>query len=55
MQLWESLLGINNMVITLLMIFIVLVRPFLETVGLNEYTAYLLSLSIVGVVMLIWT
>ena len=54
MPLWESLLYF--MVITLLMIFcFYIVRPFLETAGLNEYTAYLLSLSIVGVVMLIWT
>jgi membrane protease YdiL (CAAX protease family) len=54
MPLWESTLYF--IVITLLMILcFYLVRPFLESLGLNEYTAYLLSLSIVGIVMLVWT
>ncbi len=42
--------------ITLLMIFcFYIVRPFFESLGLKEYPAYLLSLSIVGIVMLAWT
>jgi membrane protease YdiL (CAAX protease family) len=54
MPVWESLLYF--IVITLLMIFcFYVVRPYLEQLGLNEYSAYLLSLSFVGLVMLIWT
>ncbi len=42
--------------ITLLMIFCFYVaRPFLESSGMNEYGAYLVSLSFVGIVMLVWT
>ncbi len=54
MPIWESLLYF--FLITLLMIFcFYVVRPYLESFGLSEYAAYLLSLSIVGVVMLVWT
>lgn len=54
MPVWESLLIF--IVITLLMILcFYVVRPYLEQLGVNEYTAYPLSLSIVGVVMLVWT
>lgn len=54
MPVWESLLYF--FVITLLMIVcFYVVRPSLEQLGSNEYSAYLLSLSIVGVVMLVWT
>ena len=54
MPLWESLLVF--FLITLLMIFcFYIVRPSFEALGLNEYAAYLLSLSIVGIVMLVWT
>lgn len=54
MPLWESLLYF--ILITLLMVFcFYVVRPFFELLGLNEYPAYLLSLSIVGIVMLGWT
>lgn len=54
MPLWESLLVF--ILITLLMIFcFYIARPSLESLGLNEYPAYLLSLSIVGIVMLVWT
>lgn len=54
MPIWESLLYF--LVITLLMIFcFYVVRPFLQFSGLNEYGAYLVSLSIVGIVMLVWT
>lgn len=54
MPVWESLLYF--FAITLLMIFcFYVVRPYLEQLGLNQYSAYLLSLSIVGVVMLVWT
>jgi membrane protease YdiL (CAAX protease family) len=54
MPVWESLLYF--LVITLLMIVcFYVVRSNLEQLGLNEYSAYLLSLSIIGVVMLVWT
>ncbi len=54
MPIWESLLYF--FVITLLMIFcFYIARPFLEFLGLNEYGAYLVSLSFVGIVMLAWT
>jgi membrane protease YdiL (CAAX protease family) len=54
MPLWESLLYF--FLITLLMIFcFYIVRPYFELLGLNEYSAYLISLSIVGIVMLVWT
>jgi len=54
MPLWESLLYF--VLITLMIIFFFYIaRPSLESLGLNEYSAYLLSLSIVGIVMLVWT
>ena len=54
MPVWESLLYFFVITLLIILCFYV-VRPYLEQMGLNEYPAYLLSLSIVGVVMLVWT
>jgi membrane protease YdiL (CAAX protease family) len=54
MPVWESLLYFFAITLLMIVCFYV-VRPYLEQLGLNEYSAYLLSLSIVGVVMLVWT
>lgn len=54
MLVWESLLYFFAITVLMILCFYV-VRPYLEQLGLNEYSAYLLSLSIVGVVMLVWT
>jgi len=54
MPVWESILVF--FLITLLIIFcFYVVRPYFERSGLNGYAAYLLSLSIVGILMLVWT
>jgi membrane protease YdiL (CAAX protease family) len=54
MPVWESVLIL--VVISLLgMLCFYGLRPYLEQVGWNEYTAYLASLSIVFLVMLAWS
>jgi membrane protease YdiL (CAAX protease family) len=54
MRIGESLLYFIA-VTSLIIICFYIVRPELERLGLNEYAAYLLSLSFVSILMLIWT
>lgn len=54
MPVWESVL-IGAIVAGLGIICFYYIRPELEQAGLSEYAAYLLSLSIVFVVLLIWS
>ncbi|UCF60135.1 MAG: CPBP family intramembrane metalloprotease [Anaerolineaceae bacterium] len=54
MPMWES--AIILVVITLLGIFCFYgVRPYLEKIGFNGYSAYLYSISIVFIVMILWS
>jgi len=52
-SLWKSIL-IGAIVAGIAMVCFYYLRPFLEKLGLNEYAAYLISLSLGLIVILIW-